>query len=73
MATESLTVSLDSDLAAAVRQAAEEDGQGLSAWIGIAAHRRLVSRGLLQVIADWEAIHGQFTEEELEAAGRRIG
>jgi len=25
------------------------------------------------VIADWEAIHGQFTEEELEAAGRRIG
>ena len=70
---ERLTVSLDSDLAAAVRQAAEEDGQGLSAWLGIAARNRLASRGLRQVVADWEAIHGPFTEEELEAARQRFG
>ncbi|MCY3559844.1 MAG: hypothetical protein OXH20_01530 [bacterium] len=71
--TESLIVSLDSDLAAAVRQAAEEDGRDLSEWIGIAARHQLASRGLLRVIADWEAIHGPLTEEELEAAGQRMG
>lgn len=73
VATERLTVSLDSDLAAAVRLAAEEDGQGLSAWLGVAARNRLASRDLRQVVADWEAIHGPFTEEELEAARQRFG
>lgn len=73
VATERLTVSLDSELAAAVREAAEEDGQGLSAWLGIAARHQLASRGLRQVVDDWEEIHGPFTDEELEAARRRFG
>ena len=73
VATERLTVLLDSELAEAVRQAAEEDGQGLSAWLGNAARHQLASRGLRQVVADWEAIHGPFTDEELEAARQRFG
>lgn len=40
---------------------------------GAAAPRRLVSRGLRDVVADWEAEHGAFTEEELARARAELG
>ncbi len=73
MAVERLTVSLDTELAAAVRDAADADEQNLSAWLADAARRQLASRGLREVIADWEAEHGSFTEDELTAARTRLG
>jgi hypothetical protein len=73
MAVERVTVSLDAALAAAVRDAAEADEQNVSAWFADAARRQLASRGLRDVIADWEAENGAFTEGELAAARVRLG
>ena len=72
MAVERLTVSLDAELAAAVRDAAEADDQNVSAWLADAARHQLSSCGLRDVIADWEAEHGAFTEDDLAAARSRL-
>ena len=72
MAVERVTVSLDADLAAAVREAADEDALNTSAWLADAARRRLATRGLADVIADWEAEHGPLTAAELEHARQRL-
>ena len=44
MAVERVTVSLDAELAAAVRDAAEADEQNVSAWLADAARHQLASR-----------------------------
>ncbi len=72
MSVERVTISLDPELAAAVRDAADSDAQNLSAWLSDAARRRLASRGLRSVIAEWEADHGSFSEAELETARARL-
>lgn len=72
MSVERVTVSLESDLASAVREAADDDSLNISAWFADAARRRLASRGLRDVIADWEAEHGTFSEQELDAARSRL-
>ena len=72
MAVERVTVSLEAELAAAVRDAADADAQNLSAWLADAARRRLATRGLRDVIAEWEAEHGTFDEAELDAARARL-
>ena len=73
MATERLTISLKAGLAAAVSEAAEADEQNTSAWLADAARRRLVTRGLRDVVADWESEHGAFTEAELARARAELG
>ncbi|WP_423915999.1 hypothetical protein [Candidatus Poriferisodalis sp.] len=73
MTTERLTISLEAGLAGAVRKAAAADDQNMSAWLADAARRRLVTRGLRDVIADWEATHGAFTEAELAQARAELG
>lgn len=67
MTVERLTVSIESDLAIAVREAAEADEQNVSAWLADAARRQLANRGLRDVVADWERDHGAFSDEELAA------
>lgn len=73
MATERLTISLDAELAALVRAAAEADRGNVSSWLADAARRRLESRGLRAVIVDWEIQHGAISEEERAEARRRLG
>ncbi|HEY5947834.1 MAG TPA: hypothetical protein VIV40_20180 [Kofleriaceae bacterium] len=36
-----------------------------------AVRRRLRAQGLIKVVRDWEAVHGQITVAELRAAKRR--
>lgn len=72
MAVERLTVSLEAELAAAVKEAAEADAQNLSAWLADAARHRLSTRRLREVIAEWESEHGPFSEAELAAARARL-
>lgn len=72
MSVERLTVSLDPELAAAVREAAHEDALNMSAWLADAARRRLATRGLAEVIAEWENLHGAFTQAELDAARQQL-
>ena len=73
VAVERLTISLEAGLASAVGEAAQADEQSTSAWLAEAARRRLVTRGLRDVVADWEAEHGAFTEEELARARTELG
>ena len=68
MANERLTIWLESGLAVAVRDAAAAKEQSVSVWMADAARRQLVTRGLRDVVADWEAVHGKFTETELARA-----
>ena len=68
MTVERLTVSLESELAIAVRQAADADEQNVSAWLADAARRQLSNRGLRDVVAAWEREHGAFSDDELAAA-----
>lgn len=68
MGVERLTVSIESELAIAVREAAEADEQNVSAWLAAAARRQLANRGLRDVVAEWERDHGAFSDEELAAA-----
>ena len=72
MPVERVTVSLESDLATAVRDAADADSLNVSAWFADAARRRLASRGLRDVIAEWEAENGALSEQELDAARSRL-
>jgi len=73
MTVERMTISLEAELAAAVREAADADDQNVSFWLAEAARRQLATRGLRDVITEWEAIHGAFSDEELTAARARIG
>ena len=72
MASERLTVSLDPDLAADVRAAAEADSRSVSSWLADAARRRLLTRGLGTLLDEWEAEHGVFTPAELAEARTRL-
>jgi hypothetical protein len=73
MAVERLTVSLEAELADAVRDAADADAQNVSAWLADAARRQLAARGLRDSIAEWEREHGAFTNDELAEARSRLG
>ena len=72
MTVERVTISVDTELAEAVRQAARDDAQNLSAWLVDAARRRLAARGLRDVLAEWEAEHGAFSDSELVDARTRL-
>lgn len=50
MAVERLTVSMESELALAVREAAEADEQNVPDWLAAAARRHLATRGLLHTL-----------------------
>lgn len=71
-AVERITVSLEAELAAAVRTAARDDRKNVSAWLADAARRSLASRQLLDALTAWEAEHGAFSEYELAEARRRL-
>lgn len=73
MATERLTISIDAELAALVRAAAESERGNVSSWLAAAAQRRLESQGLRTVIVDWEAEHGAISDAERSEARRRLG
>jgi hypothetical protein len=68
MVVKKLSVALDSDVAAAAAAAAEAHGQSLSAWLNEAARNQLrIERGL-EAVREWEAEHGQLTDDERTAA-----
>ena len=72
MSVKRMTVSIEANLAEAVRTAAETDDQNISTWLAEAARRQLSVRGLRDVVSAWEAEHGEFDETELALARERI-
>jgi hypothetical protein len=69
MSVARIAISLEKDLARAVRQAAGD--QPTSAWLADAAMRKLRAEGLLRVVRAWEREHGELQPAELLAARRR--
>lgn len=63
-------ISLEKSLAREIKRSAAREP--ISAWLADAARRKLRSEGLGEVVASWEAEHGAFTSEELEAARRKL-
>ena len=60
------SISLPEDVDAAVEAAAVAAGLSVSAWLArVVEHHFRLRRGLAG-IAEWEAEHGAFTDEELE-------
>ena len=62
-------ISLDPELARAVRKAAGREPT--STWLADAARRKLRAQGLLAAVSEWEAQHGALSESELLAAARK--
>ncbi len=67
-----LAITVDPDVHAQVVAAAAAEGVSVSAWMTTAARRALRLREGLAAVAEWEAEHGAFTAEELEAARGRV-
>jgi len=67
-----LAITVDPDVHAHVLAAAEQDGVSVSAWMTEAARRALLIRDGLDAVAEWEAEHGEFTDDEKDAASRRV-
>lgn len=65
------SVSLDDEVAAAVEEAAREDGVSFSAWLSTAAEKQLRVRQGLRGVAAWEGETGSLSAEEL-AAGEAL-
>ena len=72
MGVERVTVSLEAELAAAVRDAADADHENVSSWLAVAARKRLAARGLRDEVDEWEEDHGQFTRDEIEHARAKL-
>jgi len=72
MSVKRMTVSVEADLADAVRHAADTDDQNVSSWLAEAARRQLNVRGLREVVREWENEHGAFDDAELALARQRI-
>jgi hypothetical protein len=68
-----MSISLDPELGDAVRSAAAQAGQPVSAWLAEAAASKLRAEALAQFIAGWEAEHGALTAEEVARAEREMG
>lgn len=68
MTVNKLSISLDSELADAVRDAARRSDQNLSAWLAAAAASRLRREGLREFLDAWEDEHGRFSTDEIEQA-----
>lgn len=68
-----LAITVDPDVHAQIIAAAAAEGLSVSAWMTAAARRALIVRDGLAAVAEWEAEHGAFTREELEAARQRAG
>ncbi|HEX4621595.1 MAG TPA: hypothetical protein VH208_08510 [Myxococcaceae bacterium] len=67
-----IAITVDRDVHAQVVRAAKKEHQSVSAWLTAAARRALIAREGLSAVAEWEAEHGAFSKEELEAARTRV-
>jgi hypothetical protein len=64
MARRNRSVSVPAGLDERIAAAAEAEGLTVSAWLVRSAERELTVRAGLAAVADWEAEHGAFTENE---------
>ncbi|WP_460835962.1 hypothetical protein [Nocardioides hungaricus] len=65
-------IAVDPDVYARVVEDAGRQGVSVSAWLTEAARRTLKIQQGLAAVAQFEAENGAFTDEELDAARRRV-
>lgn len=68
MVARKYSASMDEDLLAVVREAAEEEDQTLSAFLAEAARERVALLGLGRLLDEWERENGAFTQDEMAEA-----
>ncbi len=68
MTVDKVSVSLQADLAGAVRAAAAQAGQPLSTWLADAAAAKLRAEALATFLRSWEGEHGALSADELARA-----
>lgn len=73
MKVDKLSVSFDSDLGDAVRDAAKRAGRGLSGWLAEAAESKLRAEALADFLDAWEAEHGALSGDQIAAATEELG
>jgi hypothetical protein len=73
MQVDRFSVTMEPDLGAAVRDAAERAGMSVSGWLAQAAADRLRNDLLGAALDAWEAEEGPFGNEELNAAAATLG
>ena len=73
MPVERFSLTMDPDLGAAVREAAEREGKTVSAWLSQAAADRVRNELLGIALERWAEEHGPPTEEELAEARESLG
>lgn len=73
MNVDRLSVTLESELGTAVRDAASRAGVSVSAWIAGAASERLRHDLLGRALDAWEAETRPLDEEDLDFAARALG
>jgi hypothetical protein len=67
-----ISVSFDPELGAAIRAAAAEAGQPLSAWLAEAAASKLRAGALARFLDDWEAEYGVLSATEIAQAEQEL-
>jgi hypothetical protein len=73
MKVDRFSVTMDPDLGAAVREAAERQQMSVSAWLTAAASDRLRNELLGYALDRWEEEDGPFSEAELDTAAAALG
>ncbi|MBA2577792.1 MAG: hypothetical protein H0V05_14310 [Euzebyaceae bacterium] len=73
MKVDKVSVSFPADLGDAIRVAADQSGQSLSAWLRAAAQAKLRSEALRAALEEYQADHGALTAEELARAEHELG
>lgn len=68
MAAQKLSIALEEPVLEAARRAARRRGMSLSAWLNQASVSALAVEDGLVAVAEWEAEHGQPSEEAIAAA-----
>ncbi|MCB9686154.1 MAG: hypothetical protein H6735_14025 [Alphaproteobacteria bacterium] len=68
MNADRITVTMEPELGAAVRDAAARAGLSVSAWLAAAAADRLRHELLGHALDEWEREAGPFSDAELDAA-----
>ena len=73
MHVDRFSVTMEPELGAAVRDAAERAGMSVSGWLAQAAADRLRNDLLGAALDVWEAEDGPFGDNELDAAAASLG
>ena len=72
MVTKKITITLPEESLEQAKHLADRAGLPLSTWITkVVEHKARIEAGL-EAMREWEAEHGEFTEEELALADARI-